>query len=59
MWQITHQTISMKCISTHSKFSTTNPTAAVFKGTRKGNFQVQILKDIQERKRRGCLPASC
>lgn len=46
MWQITHQTISAKCISMHPKFRTTNPTAAVFKGTGKGNFQVQILKDI-------------
>lgn len=50
MWQITHQAISIKCISIHSTFSTTNPTAAVFKGTRKGNFQVQILEDIRVKK---------
>lgn len=51
MWQITHQTISIKCVSVHSKFSTTNPTAALSKGTGKGNFQVQILKDIQVKKK--------
>lgn len=37
VWKMIYQIISIACTAMHLKFSTTNPIAAVFKGTGKGN----------------------